>query len=95
MACAPDVRDGLTNYRTGTTCVSGLHSRAAARIPYNRAVQTIVQRAWHPTIRRQASSTWLALFLVVGGSSLLLGLLCVMLTAWLFRHERVVFGVTN
>jgi sodium transport system permease protein len=37
----------------------------------------------------------LALFLVAGGSSLLLGLLCVMLTAWLFRDERIVFGVTN
>ena len=37
----------------------------------------------------------LALLLVAGGSSLLLGLLCVMLTAWLFRHERIVFGVEN
>ncbi len=37
----------------------------------------------------------LALFLVAGGSSMLLGLLCVMLTAWLFRHERIVFGVAN
>jgi pimeloyl-ACP methyl ester carboxylesterase len=37
----------------------------------------------------------LTLFLVAGGSSMLLGLLCVILTARLFQHERIVFGVTN
>jgi hypothetical protein len=37
----------------------------------------------------------LTLFLVAGGSSMLLGLLCVRLTARLFQHERIVFGVTN
>ena len=37
----------------------------------------------------------LVLFLVAGGSSMLLGLLCVRLTARLFQHERIVFGVTN
>ncbi len=37
----------------------------------------------------------LTLFLVAGGSSMVLGLLCVILTARLFQHERIVFGVTN
>ena len=35
------------------------------------------------------------LFLLAGGSSLALGLLCVAATARLFRHERIVFGRAN
>ncbi len=31
-------------------------------------------------------------FLVAGGASMLLGLLCVVLTGRLFQHERIVFG---
>ena len=36
-----------------------------------------------------------ALFLAAGVASLVLGLLCVALTARLFQHERIVFGSTN
>lgn len=37
----------------------------------------------------------LAMFLLAGVASLVLGLLCVVLTARLFQHERIVFGVTS
>jgi sodium transport system permease protein len=37
----------------------------------------------------------LPMFLVAGVASMLLGLLCVVLTARLFQHERIVFGATN
>ena len=37
----------------------------------------------------------LALFLAAGVASLVLGLLCVVVTARLFQHERIVFGSTN
>ena len=37
----------------------------------------------------------LTLFLAAGVASLMLGLLCVMLTARLFQHERIVFGSAN
>ena len=37
----------------------------------------------------------LALFLAAGVASLVLGLLCVVLTARLFQHERIVFGSAN
>ena len=36
----------------------------------------------------------LAMFLLAGVASLVLGLLCVVLTARLFQHERIVFGST-
>ena len=35
------------------------------------------------------------LFLLAGGGSMLLGLLCVVLTGRLFQHERIVFGQTG
>ena len=35
------------------------------------------------------------MFLLAGASSMLLGLFCVMLTARLFQHERIVFGSTS
>ena len=37
----------------------------------------------------------LSMFLVAGVASLVLGLLCVMATARLFQHERIVFGSTS
>ncbi len=33
-------------------------------------------------------------FLLAGLSSMVLGVICIVLTAWLFRHERIVFGET-